>query len=172
MRRERERSGSRDNLWLRAMRISSCYDNKQPITTNLSVNTSQSEYTYKVPPIRRQGQIPTLFQICWCSKINQLSQATRGFLTFLSSLLFLPLRGSSLRKPLAPRVHKQILTYLNNSIPNVLVSVWHLFVDMDAWTVEEDDILLSSNKKAIMELKKKRGGAEVMERIHFLEEIK
>ena len=43
---------------------------------------------------------------------------------------------------------------------------------MDAWTVEEDDILLSSNKKAIMELKKNRGGAEVMERIHFLEEIK
>ena len=59
--------------------------NKQPITSHLSVNTKQSEYAYKVPPIRRQGQ--TLVQIHWRGKISQLSRTTRGFLTFLSSLL-------------------------------------------------------------------------------------
>ena len=65
---------------------------------------SQSEYAYKVSPIRRQGQILTLVQICWRSKISQLPWATRGFLTFLSSLFFLSHHGSSLRKPLAPWV--------------------------------------------------------------------
>ena len=57
--------------------------NKLPITTHLSVNKNQSvSVHYKVPPIRRQGQILTLVQIYWRSKIIQLSQATRGFLTF------------------------------------------------------------------------------------------
>ena len=58
--------------------------NKQPMTPHLPVNTSQPEYTYKVPPIRRQGQILTLVQIYWYGKISQLSQVTRGFLTSLS----------------------------------------------------------------------------------------
>ena len=58
----------------------------------------------KVLPIRRQDQILTLVQICRHVRISQLPRATRGFLTFLSSLLFSLLRGSSLRKPLAPRV--------------------------------------------------------------------
>ena len=45
-----------------------------------------------------------LVQIYWHGKINQLLRATRGFLTFFSSLLFSPLLCSSLRKPLTPRV--------------------------------------------------------------------
>ena len=77
---------------------------KQPITTHLSVNTSQSEYAYKVPPIRRQGQILTLVQIYWRGKINQLSRATRGFLTSLSISLSSLLAALLLSSPLAPRV--------------------------------------------------------------------
>ena len=53
----------------------------------------------------------TLVQIYWRGKINQLSQAARGFLASCLFSLSSPLRaslialhGSSLRKPLAPRV--------------------------------------------------------------------
>ena len=49
---KREKEAAREKLWLRAMRISlSCCNhimrsiNKQPITTHLSVNNSNSEYT-------------------------------------------------------------------------------------------------------------------------------
>ena len=148
--------------------------NKQPLTTHLSVNTQANQSTL-IRFLQSGGRVrsqPYFKSVGAVRSINCCGQPEVFSPFSLLSLLFSPLHGSSLRKPLAPRVHKQILTFLNNSIPNVLVSVWHLFVDMDAWTVEEDDILLSSNKKAIMELKKKRGGAEVMERIHFLEEIK
>ena len=82
-----------------------CHKNRLATSTaHLSVNNRESEYAYKVPLIRRQGQILTLVQIYWHSKINQVPRATRGFLIFLSSLLFSPLCGSFLRKPLAPRV--------------------------------------------------------------------
>ena len=54
-------------------------------------------------------------EIYWRSKINQLSWVTRGFLASclfsLSSPLcasLIALRGSSLRKPLAPRVAERI----------------------------------------------------------------
>ena len=117
-REERERSGERKPLVAGDAFSLSCYDrcdenrltSQQPITTHLSVNNSQSEYTYKVPPIRRQGQLLTLVQIYWCNKVSQLPWATRGFLTFslFSSLLFSPLCGSSLRKPLVPRVMYQL----------------------------------------------------------------
>ena len=97
-RKERERSSERNllvvgdaNLTIMLRQVSRESINKQPITiTHLSVNTSQSEYAYKVPPIRRQGQILTLVQIYWRGKISQLSRATRGFLT--SSLLLSPQR--------------------------------------------------------------------------------
>ena len=53
----------------------------------------------------------TLVQIYWRGKINQLSRATRGFLSSLSLLSLLSsllplslLHGASLKKPLAPRV--------------------------------------------------------------------
>ena len=108
---ERERSTKRKplvagdaNLTIMLWQLSRESINKQPITTHLSVNKSQSEYTYKVPPIRRQGQILTLIQSYWHGKISQLPRATRGFLAFLSSLLFWLLHGSSLRKPLVARV--------------------------------------------------------------------
>ena len=80
----------------------------------------------KVPPIRRQGQIWTLVQIYWRGKINQLSRAPRGFLTSSLFSLSSPLRaslivllGSSLRKPLAPRVTSLQLAKLPVSFMNV-----------------------------------------------------
>ena len=97
---KREKEAARENLWLQAMRISLSYYNrchKQPIATHLLVNTSQSEYAYKVPPIRRQSQILTLVQINCCGQPEVYSPLPL-------SLLFSLLRGSSLRKPLAPRV--------------------------------------------------------------------
>ena len=113
---KREKEAARENLRLQVMLISlSCYDrcqwtsresiNRQPITTHLWVNKSQSEYAYKLPPIRRQGHILSLVQVYWHGKINQLSWVTRGFSHLLSLSLSL-LRDSSLREPLAPRVVK------------------------------------------------------------------
>ena len=54
-REKREKEAAREKLWLRAMRISlSCCNhimrsiNKQPITTHLSVNNSNSEYAVSI----------------------------------------------------------------------------------------------------------------------------
>ena len=76
--------------------------NKQPITTHLSVKTSQSEYTYKVLPIRRQGQILTLVQICCAVRsVNCRGQPKVSLSLSLSLLfsLFVALLLGNLRHP-------------------------------------------------------------------------
>ena len=87
MRRDKRRKKKKEvvagdaNLTIMLRLVSRESINKQPITT-------QSEYAYKVPPVRRQGQILTLVQIYWRGKISRLLQATRCFLIFFLSLLF------------------------------------------------------------------------------------
>ena len=102
--------------------------NKQPITTQLSVNKRQSEYTYyKVPPIRWQGQILTLVQIYCRGKINCCGQGE--VLSPLVSLLFSLLRASSLRKPLAPRYWFLCTTCkIEFNFSDVIICLWVLNV--------------------------------------------
>ena len=109
--------------------------NKQPITTHLSVNNSQSEYCTvrcKVPPIGRQGQILTLFQIYWCGKINQLSRVTRGFLTsylFSFSRLFDLLENLGHQGYICKQSHiqkNQFVSALNNCDMSLLISHFSL----------------------------------------------
>ena len=81
--------------------------NKQPITTHLSVN-KPIRVCCKVPPIRRQGHIMTLFKsIGTVRSVNCRGQPEvfSPSFSFFSSRL--NLHGPSLRKPLAPRVEYQ-----------------------------------------------------------------
>ena len=62
-------------------------------------------------------------------KISQLPLATRGFLTLLSSILFLPLHSSSLRKPLALRVCQQL--YCHQFLSFTIMFYFFLFLTKD-----------------------------------------
>ena len=116
---KREKEAVRENLWLQVICESHYHAtigsreliNKQPLTTHLSVNKSQSEYTIcKVPPIRSQGQILTLRSINCHGQPEVFSPSP--------SLLFLPLHSSS-QKPLAPRVRYNMFILILTANPMI-----------------------------------------------------
>ena len=128
-----ERKKRRD--WLQAMWISlSCYDNwsrdvqltpnRQPLTTHLSVSNSQPEYDVRL--LQSGGSVRSWpkFKSIGAVRSNNCRGQPEVFSSFLFSLLRLsPLRGSSLGKPLAPRVVLPLIICplsLNSHLPYFL----------------------------------------------------